>query len=115
MITPELNIVKKPEKKETINFGAGAEAKIRQLENSRNKQAVSAVPEGRMRLQESSRFGSSVEKNTTKAERNKYVGMNPFETAYDESKNPFSEDDYSEKKEMDDDYDYDKNLNPFAS
>lgn len=103
------------EKKVGLNYGAGAEAKIRQVENARGKAAAVAVPEGRMRVQEMrGGYSGSLEANITK-------GKNPFESDYDESKNPFNEgengenddEDYDDKNPFKDDYDCDKNLNPF--
>lgn len=95
----------------SANYGAGAEAKIRQVENARNKGAIVAIPEGRIRVQERC-YSSSLEANISK-------GKNPFENDYDEAKNPFNEgadndDDYDDKNPFKDDYDCDKNLNPFT-
>lgn len=115
------NVTKKPRAVEPkqvsggLSYGAGAEAKIRQVENARHKAAIVAIPEGRMRVQERG-YGGSLEANITK-------GKNPFESDYDEAKNPFNEgegegegdeqDDYDDKNPFKDDYDCDKNLNPF--
>lgn len=102
---------KKVEKKQSLNYGAGAEAKIRQVENARGKSTIVSVPEGRVRLQES-RYSTSLEANITKN-----GGKNPFENDYDESKNPFNEneEEFDDKNPFKDDYDCDKNLNPFTS
>lgn len=106
------NILPKMEK---LDYGAGAEARIRQVENARSRtSAIVAVPEGRMRVQEKgggAGYGGSLEANIIK-------GTNPFESDdYDESKNPFNEggddDDVDDKNPFKDDYDCDKNLNPF--
>lgn len=108
------DVQKKVEKKRSLNYGAGAEAKIRQAENARHKSAIVSVPEGRIRLQES-RYSSSLEANITKGG---VANKNPFENDYDESKNPFNEndsEDYDDKNPFKDDYDCDKNLNPFTS
>lgn len=94
-----------------LNYGAGAEAKIRQVENARSKPAMIAVPEGRIRIQERGYYSGSLEANITKSSKN------PFDSDYDETKNPFNDDgdfeDDDDKNPFKDDYDYDKNLNPF--
>lgn len=92
------------------------------------------IPEGRMRVMEATRYSTSLEANMNKLPApvhdqvgrkdqsnvsqkisNAIVNKNPFEEdmAYDESMNPFAEDDDSTNPFKDDD-DYDKNLNPFS-
>lgn len=96
-------------------YGLGAEARIRQVENARTAPTIIPTSEARIRLQEN-KYSSSLEANITKITSS--VGSassssaqgNPFEKDYDESKNPFADEDDLEEKD-----DYDKNLNPFSS
>lgn len=130
------------------SYGAGAEAKIRIDEGNATKSRLDPakripIPEGRMRLQEASKFSSSLEANISRSkdlrEKSPKVtpigsprkqsnaisrnitnqkARNPFEDdeGYDDSKNPFADD---EKDELNADVtnpfeEYDNNLNPFA-
>lgn len=132
--TPKKQQEKKPKTIETQiqNYGYGAEARIRQLENSRSSSAIVPPSEGRIRLQEANMYSSSLEGNLRNAQKSvdgnkknekgvKYgksekkglYGKNPFEDDYDDSKNPFIDVDSDENNPFNDDYD--KNLNPFAS
>lgn len=120
-ITKTETIIKeKPrESKPPSNYGLGAEARIRQMENARTASAIIPTPEGRIRLQEN-KYSSSLEANITKpicrsAESSlisSSVEKNPFENDYDESKNPFATEEFEQPSTFDD---YDKNLNPFSS
>lgn len=103
--------------------------------------SVIPVPEGRMRLMEQQQYSSSLEANITKLEpkihghkspfasprvvRKKEEpkissaiandSKNPFEETYDESKNPFADEETNDPTNpFGEDEDYDKNLNPFS-
>ncbi|XP_022916247.2 vacuolar protein sorting-associated protein 11 homolog [Onthophagus taurus] len=102
------------------NYGPGAEAKIRQIENARGSPMIQVVSEGRIRLQEKN-ISSIMEVNTsvpimTRKEPPKKAviqSTNPFEE-YDESKDPFAEggdDEDDDKNPFKNDVD--KNSNPF--
>jgi hypothetical protein len=121
--------VDKSEKKRTVepeirNYGSGAEARLRQTEKQAG-QVLIPIPEGRVRLQEH-RYCSSLEANISSnyvpksyETRKKDYSLdlarnNPFEeNDYDESKNPFAneDEDYDENNPFRDDCD--KNSNPF--
>lgn len=91
---------------------------MRQAENARvGGTSLITVPEGRMRLHEyqhsvivesNKKFSVDVTEKAFKHE----VGKNPFESEYDESMNPFAEEDLDDTNPFKDDYD--KNLNPFS-
>lgn len=101
------------------------------------------IPEGRMRLQEASKFSTSLEANITRPidRRDKSPKVTPFgspkrqsnsisknitnhktknpfddDDGYDDSKNPFADDekDHSETEKNNPFEEYDNNLNPFA-
>ena len=146
-------------------YGAGAESKLRIAEGQNISKAEAKrlrevpIPEGRMRLQETSRYSTSLEANISRAPEhlkrdhsprytpngslrgepaassnaissnlaNTSKPKNPFEEgdegAYDESKNPFADDEVpAAPKKPDVDVDkgsnpfeeYDNNLNPFS-
>ncbi|XP_057664940.1 vacuolar protein sorting-associated protein 11 homolog [Diorhabda carinulata] len=83
-----------------LNYGGGAEARLRQLEVRSNPRPA-PIAEGRMRLQEN-RYSSSLEANMTKFTTNtiepkKGASSNPFEDDYDDEKDPFRDDDDSDK------------------
>lgn len=104
------DVVLKQRQQETPTYGLGAEARIRQMENARNAPAIIPIPEGRIRLQETNRYSSSLEANITKpSTADSWSKTNN----YDESKNPFADDDSDDNNPFKDDYD--KNLNPFSS
>ncbi|KAJ8916872.1 hypothetical protein NQ315_005879 [Exocentrus adspersus] len=122
-LSEKINIFKPTVKKvedSSLNYGYGAEARLRQGEV---KSAIKPAPvsEGRMRVQEQ-RYSSSLEANMTRIVPKNYeskklptASSNPFEDDYDESKNPFNENDVlDESNPFRDDYDCDKNLNPFS-
>lgn len=99
------------------NYGPGAEARIRQTEhlgNNKTNKIMVPVAEGRMRIQEQ-RYSSSLEANMIRYTEKKQSVKNPFDDEYDQTKNPFANDD---DDELDDTNpfreDYDKNLNPFS-
>ncbi|XP_030768032.1 vacuolar protein sorting-associated protein 11 homolog [Sitophilus oryzae] len=120
------------------NYGPGAEARIRQMENSRAQVSLDSVSEGRMRMQEN-RYSSSVSSTSSKGTSSQFkpksyeqksmlsssktehkrqsISRNPFEDDYDETKNPFYEDedddDLDKNNPFSEAYDCDKNLNPF--
>lgn len=131
---PKTEVVKETVKKSAkiketpvLEYGLGAEAKIRQVENARGKPTIPNTSEGKVRLQEAAySYGSSLEKKATKfggqsverriKQEKEVAGTNPFDSDYDESKNPFNDEDYDDDKNpFKDDYDCDKNLNHFAS
>nr|XP_008196910.1 PREDICTED: vacuolar protein sorting-associated protein 11 homolog [Tribolium castaneum] len=105
---------------EVRNYGLGAEARLRQVE--KQGQVLIPTSEGRVRVQEH-RYSSSLEANISNYVPKSYerkreysgdiAGTNPFESDYDESKNPFAseDDDYDENNPFRDDCD--KNSNPF--
>ncbi|XP_076269344.1 vacuolar protein sorting 11 isoform X2 [Rhynchophorus ferrugineus] len=111
------------------NYGPGAEARIRQSENTNSQISLDSVSEARIRLQES-RYGSSVTSTSSNksaqlkikkyeqkngASKKATASVNPFEVdIYDEKKNPFhSDDELDETNPFREDYNCDKNLNPF--
>lgn len=130
------------------NYGAGAEAKIRIDEGNTSQNRLDPakkipVPEGRMRLQETNKFASSLEANITRPKdiREKSPRVTPFgspkkqsntisknitnqkvknpfedDDGYDDSKNPFADDekDATETDKNNPFEEYDNNLNPFA-
>lgn len=98
------------------DYGQGAEAKMRLSEKKQSPNIVQ-ISEGRMRQQETSRYGSSVKSNGGIYERKETaVPSNPFENEYDPSNNPFETEDESEddSNPFTSGYDCDKNLNPFS-
>lgn len=102
--------------KEIKTYGPGAEARMRQFEQKNIKQNLQPS-EGRLRLQEDKQYSSSLKANMwLQDQRNvaSSVGLNPFETDYDPSINPFEndDDDLDETNPFRDDCD--KNLNPFS-
>nr|CAH7725796.1 unnamed protein product [Callosobruchus chinensis] len=104
---------------ESKNYGMGAEARLRQTE-VKSKPGPVPISEGRIRLQEQ-RYSSSLEANMTHhsksvEKRSVHVPQNPFEEAYDESKNPFCEDDddLDETNPFREDLIHDRNLNHFS-
>ncbi|CAG4951589.1 unnamed protein product [Colias eurytheme] len=96
--------------------------------------SVVPVPEGRMRVLEQQQYSSSLEANMTRLEPRVHpisipkeqspklspnissaITSNPFEDTYDETKNPFADEESSDPANpFSEDDDYDKNLNPFA-
>ena len=124
-----------------INLGIG-EARIRQDEGRSNIPANRPLPEGRMRIQETSRYSTNIEANIQKPKASTAFNppkqkqeisiskqiikesTNPFgdedEDGYDKSKNPFAEDEDDEngakvQSEVKNPFEeYDNNLNPFA-
>ncbi|XP_072393967.1 vacuolar protein sorting-associated protein 11 homolog [Diabrotica undecimpunctata] len=103
---PEKNNNMKQEAKkierELLNYGTGAEARLRQAE-VKSKPRAMPISEGRMRLQEH-RYSSSLEANMTKFVPKKVepkaMPKNPFDDEdddYDEDKNPFRDEDESDK------------------
>lgn len=117
----------KTKRSPVLEYGLGAEAKIRQVENARGKPAIVSASEGKVRVQEAPHgYGSSAEKGAKKfggqsaekraTQENEAAGTNPFDSDYDESKNPFNDEDYDDDKNpFKDDYDSDTYLNHFAS
>ncbi|KAK9883118.1 hypothetical protein WA026_001317 [Henosepilachna vigintioctopunctata] len=106
--------------KEVRDYGYGAEARMRQSEKKPSN-IIPPISESKLRQLESSKYSSSLRSNAS-YERKKEVysssvaaGLNPFETDYDPSNNPFENDDDSEdeKNPFKENYDCDKNLNPF--
>lgn len=109
-----------PPEKEIPTYGLGAEARIRQVENSRSISAIKPTSEGRMRVQEN-KINNSFDSNIAtvmpkKIDPAKNINpfddddddvddgdtSNPFSSVYDESRNPFSDT-------------YDKNLNQYTA
>ncbi|KAL3272653.1 hypothetical protein HHI36_014118 [Cryptolaemus montrouzieri] len=108
--------------KELRDYGYGAEARLRQSEK-KPSQIIPPISEGKLRQQETSRYGSSLKSNTNfDKKKDVYTSnipgtLNPFESDYDPSNNPFE----NEQEESEDDtnpfrdnYECDKNLNPFS-
>ncbi|KAF5277458.1 hypothetical protein FQA39_LY18488 [Lamprigera yunnana] len=90
------------------NYGAGAEARLRLTENIKSSNSsIVSVSEGRLRQTE---YQHNVEKNIKSLKNEE---KDPFNSNYDETKNPFSEEELDETNPFKDDYD--KNLNPFES
>nr|XP_023025769.1 vacuolar protein sorting-associated protein 11 homolog [Leptinotarsa decemlineata] len=109
-----------PKKSETVSYGAGAEARLRQTE-IKSKPSAMPISEGRMRIQEH-KYSSSLEANlsryTTRGSENKKVDhmtpKNPFDEAYEKSTNPFEDDDSDDNNPFKEDFNCDKNFNPFS-
>ncbi|CAH1993182.1 unnamed protein product [Acanthoscelides obtectus] len=104
---------------ETRSYGMGAEARLRQTE-VKSKPGPVPISEGRIRLQEQ-RISSSLEANMSRYSKSvdkKSVPTpsNPFEDAYDESNNPFcdDDDDLDETNPFREDLMRDRNLNHFS-
>lgn len=108
IVFPEKKLI---EKSEVRNYGMGAEARLRQVEKKAG-QVIIPTSEGRVRLQEH-KYSTSLEANISNYAPKSYDARNPFDSDYDESKNPFASDDeeYDESNPFRDDCD--KNSNPF--